>query len=50
MVFDENETDSLSSVPPEKESLTNYYSDLLKNQDYNNNDFYERKAYHQFES
>jgi len=44
MVFDENETDLRSAESPEKESLTNYFLDLIKNQNHNKTDFYVKKS------
>ncbi|MEY8869579.1 hypothetical protein AB9K24_08735 [Meridianimaribacter flavus] len=41
MVFDNNEVDLLSENSPEKEKLTNLFAELLKNQDLENEDFYE---------
>ena len=41
MVFDEKETDLLSENSPEKQKLTNYFAQLLKNQNLEKKDFYE---------
>ena len=41
MVFDENETDLLSKESPEKENLTNYFADLIKNNNNEKKDFYD---------
>ena len=41
MVFDENETDLLSSSSSEKEAITNFFADLLKNHNTEKRDFYE---------
>jgi hypothetical protein len=44
MVFDKNETDLRSAESPEKESLTNYFLDLIKNQHHNKTYFYVKKV------
>jgi hypothetical protein len=41
MVFDENETDLLSNDSSEKEGLTNYFADSIKNLEGDKKDFYE---------
>ncbi|WP_053992272.1 hypothetical protein [Mangrovimonas sp. TPBH4] len=41
MVFDENETDQLSDTSPVKVSLTNFFADLIQNNNSENEEFYE---------
>lgn len=41
MVFDKNEVDLLSADSKEREKLTNYFANLIKNQNLEKKDFYE---------